>query len=55
MKCERVMYRKDLRGAIQRMLDSKEPYVLDVIVPYTTHGIPFIPAGRTVADMLWKG
>ncbi|MFO1475798.1 MAG: biosynthetic-type acetolactate synthase large subunit [Verrucomicrobiota bacterium] len=55
VKCERVMYRKDLRGAIQRMLDSKEPYVLDVIVPYTTHVIPFIPAGRTVADMLWKG
>jgi acetolactate synthase-1/2/3 large subunit len=52
--CERVMYRKDLRGAIQRMLDSTEPYLLDVIVPYTEHVIPFIPAGATVADMLWK-
>jgi acetolactate synthase-1/2/3 large subunit len=51
---ERVMYRKDLRGAIQRMLDSDEPYVLDVIVPYTEHVLPFIPAGRTVADMIWK-
>jgi len=54
VKCERVMYRRDLKAAIQRMLDSDEPYVLDVIVPYTTHVIPFIPAGRTVADMLWK-
>ena len=54
VKCERVMYKKDLRPAIQRMLDAKEPYVLDVIVPYTTHVIPFIPAGRTVADMIWK-
>ena len=54
VKCERVMYKKDLRGAIQRMLDADEPYVLDVIVPYTTHVIPFIPSGRTVADMIWK-
>jgi acetolactate synthase-1/2/3 large subunit len=52
--CERVMYRKDLRAAMQRMLDSKQPYVLDVIVPYTEHVLPFIPAGKTVADMIWK-
>jgi acetolactate synthase-1/2/3 large subunit len=48
------MYRRDLRAAIQRMLEADEPYVLDVIVPYTTHVIPFIPAGKTVAEMLWK-
>ena len=54
VKCERVMYKKDLRAAIQRMLDADEPYVLDVIVPYTTHVIPFIPAGKTVAEMIWK-
>jgi acetolactate synthase-1/2/3 large subunit len=52
--CERVMYKKDLRAAMQRMLDSKEPFVLDVIVPYTEHVLPFIPAGHTVADMIWK-
>jgi acetolactate synthase-1/2/3 large subunit len=54
VKCERVMFKKDLRPAIQRMLDAKEPYVLDVVVPYTTHVLPFIPANRTVADMIWK-
>jgi acetolactate synthase-1/2/3 large subunit len=54
VKCERVMHKKDLRPAIQRMLDAKEPYVLDVIVPYTTHVMPFVPANRTVADMIWK-
>ena len=54
VKCERVMYKKDLRAAIQRMLDADEPYVLDVITPYSTHVIPFIPAGKTVADMIWK-
>jgi acetolactate synthase-1/2/3 large subunit len=54
VKCERVLYKKDLRAAIQRMLDADEPYVLDVVVPYSEHVIPFIPAGRTVADMIWK-
>jgi len=52
--CERVMYKKDLRPAIQRLLDARGPYVLDVIVPYTEHVLPFIPAGRTVADMIWQ-
>ena len=53
VKCERVMYKKDLRAAVQRMLDADEPYVLDVIVPYTEHVLPFIPANKTVADMIW--
>jgi len=48
---ERVMYKKDLRAAMQRMLDSDQPYLLDVITPYTEHVMPFIPAGKTVADM----
>jgi acetolactate synthase-1/2/3 large subunit len=50
---ERVMYKKDLRPAIQRMLDSDQPYLLDVVCPYTEHVIPFIPANRTVADMVY--
>jgi len=54
VKCERVMFKKDLRAALQRMLDAKETYVLDVVTPYSTHVIPFIPAGKTVADMIWK-
>ncbi|HEX5398145.1 MAG TPA: biosynthetic-type acetolactate synthase large subunit [Verrucomicrobiae bacterium] len=54
VKCERVMFKKDLRAAMQRMLDAKEPYVLDVVTPYTEHVLPFIPAGKTVADMIWK-
>jgi acetolactate synthase-1/2/3 large subunit len=53
VKCERVIYKKDLSAAIQRMLDADEPYVLDVVVPYTEHVLPFIPANRTVADMIW--
>ncbi len=52
IKCERVMYKRDLPKAIERMLESREPYVLDVVVPYTEHVLPFIPAGATVADMI---
>ena len=51
---ERVMYKRDLRVALQRMLDSDQPYVLEVVVPYTEHVLPFIPAGKTVAEMIWK-
>jgi acetolactate synthase-1/2/3 large subunit len=36
------------------MLASETAYVLDVITPYTEHVLPFIPAGRTVADMIWR-
>jgi acetolactate synthase-1/2/3 large subunit len=50
---QRVMYKKDLRRAIQEMLDSDQPYLLDVVCPYTEHVIPFIPANRTVADMIY--
>ena len=48
---EQVMFKRDLRAALQRMLDAKTPYVLNVMTPYAEHVLPFIPAGRTVADM----
>jgi acetolactate synthase-1/2/3 large subunit len=51
---ERVVFKRDLRAAMKRMLASKEPYLLDVIVPYTEHVLPFIPAGKTVAEMIYE-
>jgi acetolactate synthase-1/2/3 large subunit len=51
---ERVMFKKDLRDAMQRMLDSDQPYLLDVITPYTEHVLPFIPAGKTVREMIYE-
>lgn len=50
--CERVIHKKDLAGAIQRMLDSKDVYVLDVMVPYTEHVLPIIPGGMTYKDVI---
>jgi acetolactate synthase-1/2/3 large subunit len=53
--CERVIHKSDLRAAMQRMLDSKEAYVLDVMVPYTEHVLPMIPSGATYKDVIYKG
>src|SRR5690606_29088728 len=50
--CERVIHKKDLAGAIQRMLDAKGAYVLDVMVPYTEHVLPMIPGGMTYKDVI---
>jgi acetolactate synthase-1/2/3 large subunit len=50
----RVIKKKELRAAIQEMLDHDGPYVLDVVVPYTEHVLPMIPGGRTVMEMILK-
>ena len=54
VKGRRVHRKEDLKPAIQEMLDHDGPYVLDIIVPYTEHVLPMIPAGKTVKDMLLK-
>jgi len=50
----RVIAKTELRDAIQEMLDCDGPFVLDVIVPYTEHVLPMIPAGKSVKEMLLK-
>ncbi|MFT3782450.1 MAG: biosynthetic-type acetolactate synthase large subunit [Nibricoccus sp.] len=54
VKGRRVVKKNELREAIQEMLNHDGPYVLDVIVPYTEHVLPMIPAGKTVKDMILK-
>jgi acetolactate synthase I/II/III large subunit len=50
----RVLKKSELRAAIQEMLDHRGPYVLDVVVPYSQHVLPMIPAGRSVKEMILK-
>ena len=38
----------------QEMLDHDGSFVLEVIVPYTEHVLPMIPAGKTVKEMILK-
>jgi acetolactate synthase-1/2/3 large subunit len=54
VKGRRVHKKSELKAAIQEMLDCDGPFVLDVIVPYTEHVLPMIPAGKTVKEMLLK-
>jgi acetolactate synthase I/II/III large subunit len=48
----RITEKHDLDGAIEEMLDSDGPYVLDILVPYQEHVLPMIPGGMTVRDMI---
>jgi acetolactate synthase-1/2/3 large subunit len=49
---KRIVQKEDVDGAIEEMLDSKGPFVLDVMVPYQEHVLPMIPGGKTVHDMI---
>jgi len=52
VKAERIVFKRDLKAALQRMLNSDEPYVLDIIIPNTAHVLPFIKSAGTVDDMV---
>ncbi len=47
-----VFKKEDFDDALIEMLDSKGPYVLDVLVPYQEHVLPMIPSGMTVRDLI---
>jgi len=50
--CKRVSKKEELREAIREMIQHPGPFVLDVVVPYTEHVMPFIPAGASAKDIL---
>ncbi len=47
-----VRRKEELADAIQEMINSKGPFLLDVQVPYQEHVLPMIPAGMTVHDLI---
>ncbi|CAA2978730.1 acetolactate synthase 2, chloroplastic-like [Olea europaea subsp. europaea] len=51
----RVTNKDDLRAAIQKMLDTPGPYLLDVIVPHQEHVLPMIPSGGAFKDVITEG
>ncbi|MED6130669.1 hypothetical protein PIB30_002782 [Stylosanthes scabra] len=51
----RVTKKQDLREAIQKMLDTPGPYLLDVIVPHQEHVLPMIPANGSFQDVITEG
>jgi acetolactate synthase-1/2/3 large subunit len=48
----RIDEKKDVDEALEEMIDSTGPYVLDVMVPYQEHVLPMIPGGMTVRDII---
>jgi acetolactate synthase-1/2/3 large subunit len=47
-----VAKKADFDAALNEMLDSDRPYVLDVLVPYQEHVLPMIPSGMTVKQII---
>ncbi|XP_038717492.1 acetolactate synthase 2, chloroplastic-like [Tripterygium wilfordii] len=51
----RVTRKDDVRTAIQTMLETPGPYLLDVIVPHQEHVLPMIPSGGGFDDIIMEG
>lgn len=49
-----VKNKRDLKAALEEMINYDGPYVLDVEVPYQEHVLPMIPAGMTVNEMIYE-
>jgi acetolactate synthase-1/2/3 large subunit len=47
-----VREKNELEDALREMIDSPEPYLLDVAVPYQEHVLPMIPSGMTVRELI---
>ena len=48
---ERVKDRKDLKPAVERMIKSEKPYVLEICVEKENNVFPMIPSGASVSDI----
>ena len=48
----RVYKRQDLEAAIKKMLDSKKPYLLEVVIEHDEHVLPFIPPGKSAEEII---
>ena len=47
-----VSKKADLVPALEEMINSDGPYLLNVQVPYVEHVLPMIPGGKTVDDII---
>jgi len=51
----RITAREEVSDALDEMLASDQPYVLDVVIPFQEHVLPMIPTGHTFADTIYEG
>jgi len=52
VKGRRVIKKEELTDAIAEMLACEGPFLLEVVVPYSEHVMPFIPAGKSAKEIL---
>ena len=52
---KRVSHKKDLAAAMEWFLAQKTACLLEVMVPFTEHVMPMIPAGATYKDVIYEG
>jgi acetolactate synthase-1/2/3 large subunit len=52
VKGRSIIAKADLDDALEEMISSDGPYVLNVHVPYQEHVLPMIPSGTTVKDII---
>jgi acetolactate synthase-1/2/3 large subunit len=52
VKGRSVVAKADLDAALEEMITSDGPYLLNVHVPHQEHVLPMIPSGRTVKDII---
>ena len=48
----RISEKGDVDEALIQMIESKGPFLLDVMVPHQEHVLPMIPSGQTVREMI---
>jgi len=53
VEARRVTKKQEVSEALDEMLACDRAYVLDVIIPYTEHVLPMIPAGHTFDDTIY--
>ena len=54
VKGRRISRKDEVSEALDEMLALDEPYLLDVVVPYTEHVLPMIPTGQTFEDIIYE-
>ena len=52
---KRIFHPDELEPALQEMLDTPGPYLLDVMVPHIQHVLPMIPGGGGFKDVITSG
>ena len=51
LEAEKVVERKDLKAAVQKMIASDQPYFLEVAVEKEDNVFPMVPSGASVSDI----